>query len=369
MNADPRLASESIAGERPYQEDSVLVQKLSDGRLLVAVADGMGGHAAGEVASALALETLVQALEEGIGIDKAVQLANREVHDKAKDPGKHGMGTTLTAALVDDGEFMIANVGDSRGYLISDAGIRQITEDHSFVAEAMKRGQSEAEAMNTPYRDALTRSIGTSAEVEVDVFGPFPVETDTALLLCSDGLYKTLDDGDLRRIYVESGSPRGAAQTLVSSALENGSDDNITVAIAEYGEVPRVQGQSTQAMEFDPTDSPDDPGPVFPDDEGDRSSDDAEESDGRGRSVDHGPGDDDPAREDVPDGPTGAMDGERSPTGAAFTGGQPAVAPIEPRMDDHAQVAANAQGLPKAVVIAGTVVGLIILAWLLLRAL
>lgn len=129
----------------------------------------------------------------------------------------------------------------------------------------MRRGQSEAEAMNTPYKDALTRSIGTSADVEVDVFGPFPVQDDTALLLCSDGLYKTLDDGELRRIYTESGSPRGAAQTLVSSALENGSDDNITVAIAEYGEVPRVQGQSV-TIDFDPAEAPDDPGPVSAED-------------------------------------------------------------------------------------------------------
>ncbi len=373
MNEDPRLASESIAGERPYQEDSVLVQRLSDGRTLVAVADGRGCHAAGEVASARALENLVKPLEDGIGIDRAVELANREVHDKAKDPGKHGMGTTLTAALVDEGEFMVANVGDSRGYVISDAGIRQITEDHSFVAEAMKRGQSEAEAMNTPYRDALTRSIGTSAEVEVDVFGPFPVERDTALLICSDGLYKTLDDADLRRIYVESGSPRGAAQTLVSSALENGSDDNITVAIAEYGEVPRVQGQSTQAMEFDPTNAPDDPGPVFSDQDDDGSTDTAEERAG-GRSVGHGPGDkgpddDGPTMEDVPDRPTEAMAGEGSSADTAFTGDRPAAAPIEVRMDDHAEVVARAQGLPRAVVIAGTVLGLILVAWLLMGAL
>lgn len=248
MPDEPRLASESIAGQRPYQEDSVLVKSLSGGRVLVAVADGMGGHAAGEVASALALETLVEALEDGVAIDRAFALANRKVHEKASDPGKHGMGTTLTAALVDDGEYMIANVGDSRGYLISDTGIRQVTDDHSFVAEAMKRGQTEDQAMDTPYKDALTRSVGTEAEVEVDVFGPFPMEDDTALLVCSDGLYKTLDDDELRRIYVESGSPRGAAQALVSSALENGSDDNISVAIAEYGEVPRVRGQETDGI-------------------------------------------------------------------------------------------------------------------------
>lgn len=342
MPDEPRLASESIAGQRPYQEDAVLVRALSDGRILVAVADGMGGHAAGEVASALALETLEDALEDGIGIDKAFALANRAVHDKAKDPGKHGMGTTLTAALVDDGEFMVANVGDSRGYLISDAGIRQITDDHSFVAEAMKRGQTEAQAMDTPYKDALTRSIGTGPDVEVDVFGPFPVKADTALLICSDGLYKTLDDGELRRIFVESGSARGAAQTLVSSALENGSDDNISVAIAEYGEVPRVSGQSTVTMEFDPSVAPDDPGPV---NEG-------------------------PDEADVPD---------QGPEDEAVTGDLPAAAPPEPRLDTHAEarqasesddeVVAPEPGpptVPRAGIAALMAVVLALLAWMLL---
>ena len=247
---EPRLAVESIAGLRPYQEDSVLAETLSDGRVLVAVADGMGGHAAGEVASALALETLVAALEDGVALDAAFTRANEQVHAKADDPGKQGMGTTLVAALVEDGEYFIANVGDSRGYLISGDGIRQLTEDHSFVAEAVKRGQSLEEAMATPWRDALTRSIGTEPQVEVDVFGPFPVKPDTALLICSDGLYKTLSDEDLRRIYLQSSSPRGSAQTLVNEALDSGSDDNISVAISEYGEVPRVVAQGTMPMNF-----------------------------------------------------------------------------------------------------------------------
>ncbi len=264
MPDEPSLASESVAGLRPYQEDAVLVRSLADGRVLVAVADGMGGHAAGEVASALALETLVSALENGKGIDRAFEMANSQVHERAKDPGKQGMGTTLVAALVEDGEFMIANVGDSRGYLISGAGIRQITQDHSFVAEAMKRGRSESEAMDTPYRDALTRSIGTEARVEVDVFGPFPVEDDTALLVCSDGLYKTLGDEDLRNIFVQSGSPRDAARSLVSAALENGSDDNISVAIAEYGEVPRVEGHADVPARSDRGDGPEGGGVASP---------------------------------------------------------------------------------------------------------
>ncbi len=261
MAHEPRLAVESIAGQRPYQEDSVLARSLSDGRLLVAVADGMGGHAAGEVASALALETLVSALEGGEALDAAVVSANAAVHQQARDPDKKGMGTTLTAVLVDDGEYFVANVGDSRGYLLTGDGIRQMTEDHSFVAEAMKRGQSREEAMATPWRDALTRSIGTEPQVDVDVFGPFPVKDDSALLICSDGLYKTLSDEDLRRIFLQSGSPDTVARTLVSEALERGSDDNISVAIAEFGEVPRGSAQATVPLSYAP-DPDDDPGAV-----------------------------------------------------------------------------------------------------------
>jgi len=261
VEKEPRLAIESIAGQRPYQEDSVLAESLPDGRLLVAVADGMGGHAAGEVASALALETLVAALQEGQALDEAFTTANSSVNAKAAEPGKQGMGTTLVAALIEDGEYMIANVGDSRGYLLSGEGIRQLTDDHSFVAEAMKRGQTEAEAMATPWKDALTRSIGTEESVEVDVFGPFPVVDDTALLLCSDGLYKTLSDEDLRKIFLLSEEPGGSAQSLVSSAFESGSDDNISVVIAEYGTVPRDAAQATLIMSYVP-DAEDDPGVV-----------------------------------------------------------------------------------------------------------
>lgn len=257
MPNQPRLAIESIAGQRPYQEDSVLAETMVDGRTLIAVADGMGGHAAGEVASALALETVTAAIAEGQPLGDAFRLANSRVHDMASEPGKQGMGTTLVAVLTDGDAFSVANVGDSRVYLISGEGIRRLTEDHSFVAEAMRRGQTEEEAMATPWRDALTRSIGTDAEVEVDVFGPFPVEADSAFLICSDGLYKTLSDEEIRDLFAKSRGARGAAQTLVSAALDNGSDDNISVAIAEYGTVPRHTAPTTLVMSaFDPDPEP-----------------------------------------------------------------------------------------------------------------
>lgn len=247
-----RLSIESIAGRRPYQEDSVFAENLPDGRTLVAVADGMGGHAAGEVASALALETLVSALGDGEGLAAAFRLANERVHTGGTEPGKEGMGTTLTALLLDGSEYMIANVGDSRGYQISSDGIRQLTEDHSFMAEAIKQGQSEEEAMRTPWKDVLTRAIGTQAEVEVDVVGPSMVQKNTAFLICSDGLYKTLNDEKLRKLFAESVAPQDAVKSLVTAAFESGSDDNISVAIAEYGQVPRDTPPSPDVLSHSP---------------------------------------------------------------------------------------------------------------------
>ncbi len=270
MSERPRLAQHSIPGRRPYQEDSIHADALPDGRILVAVADGMGGHAAGEVASALALKTLKASLEAGIELGEAFRLANQQVHTKSKEPGKQGMGTTMVAVLLDDDSYLVANVGDSRGYLLSADGIRRITQDHSFVAEAMKRGQSEEEATTSQWRDALTRAIGTDAAVDVDVFGPFPVEKNTAFLLCSDGLYKTLKDADLRGIFGRSGGPKGAAQTLVAAAYDRGSDDNISVVIAEFGQVPREQAQGTMPLEFVPPELEGGP----PADEGEPGGDD-----------------------------------------------------------------------------------------------
>mgnify|MGYP003990313407 FL=1 len=248
----PRLATESIAGQRPYQEDNVLAKSLDDGRTLVAVADGMGGHAAGDVASALAMEPLVDAIEAGQSLSSAFTLANSAVHTKSREPGKQGMGTTLVAALVDGGEFHVANVGDSRCYLMTGDGIQQLSEDHSFVAEAMKRGQSEEEALTSKFKDALTRSIGIDEEVQVDTFGPFPVEDGTALFLCSDGLYKVMNNDRIRSLFGLSGGPRGAAQSMVATAFEDGSDDNISVAIAEWGEVTRERQMGTMPIEFVP---------------------------------------------------------------------------------------------------------------------
>ena len=278
----PRLAQESIAGARPYQEDAVLADTLPDGRTLVAVADGMGGHAAGDVASALALETLVEALGGGQDLEAAFLLANERVHAEANEPGKEGMGTTLVAMLLGGDSYQIANVGDSRAYVLSGEGIRQVTDDHSYVAEAVKQGQSESEAEASQWRNVLTRAIGTDAEVAVDLFGPFPVEHGTAVLLCSDGLYKVLSDGDLQDLFVQSAAPPGAAQAMVGEAYEQGSDDNISVAIAEFGEVPRDRPEATVELKWSPpsAEAPEvDPVEALEDDPVEAPEDDSEDVD------------------------------------------------------------------------------------------
>lgn len=244
MAKELRYSTLSLQGRRQQNQDSVLAERFPDDGLLLAVADGMGGHAAGEVASALAIETLLKAIRAGEGLEDGVRLANWQVHKKAQDPHRQGMGTTLTVMYLKDDRYRLANVGDSRAYRLSRRGIRQLTEDHSFVFEAMKRGQPEAVALDSPWKDALTRSIGTDEEVEVDVFGPFPVEDDTAVLLCSDGLYKTLERGEIWKIFMASADLHEAAQELATTAFERGSDDNITVAIAEFGAFPRRQAGS-----------------------------------------------------------------------------------------------------------------------------
>lgn len=244
MAKEIRFSTESVQGRRQQNQDSVLAERLPEDGFLLAVADGMGGHAAGEVASALALETLLRAIRARESLEEAVRLANRQVHEKAQDPDRHGMGTTLTVMHLKDDRYWLANVGDSRAYRLSRRGIRQLTEDHSFVSEAIKRGQPEGVALTSPWKDALTRSIGTGEEVEVDIFGPFPVEDDTAVLLCSDGLYKPLERGEIWKIFMASKDLHEAARKLTTAAYERGSDDNITVAIAELGAFPRRQPES-----------------------------------------------------------------------------------------------------------------------------
>ena len=222
---------------------------------IIVVADGMGGHAGGEIASELALTSLKKYLKTNFQKDQnkppqlrnivaeSVSQANATVHEKGqKTPKLKGMGTTLTAALIDDKHLTIANVGDSRGYLISDGVIKQITVDHSWVSEQVASGlMSEAQAKVHPRRNVITRSIGTSNHVNVDVFRE-NIKSGDIVLLCSDGLYPLVSDQEILS-HLNNRDIEKACDSLIDLANHRGGPDNITVVIAK---MPGNTNDSTQ---------------------------------------------------------------------------------------------------------------------------
>lgn len=242
-----RAASYTHAGRRRSNQDAVVERAFDGDRQLVAVADGMGGQSAGEVASARTLEVLVAELEVGSELGDAIRAANRAVYQDALHiPERRGMGTTLVALLRLGNTYHVANVGDSRAYRVTEEGIEQITADHSFVAEARRAGTLSAdEALASPWRNALTRAVGTEPQVQVDLFGPFQADVPHLVLLCSDGLHKSLPEGDIWRYVLATEDVDAGVQTLGALAFRHGSDDNISVAAVEFGLVTRSAAAPT----------------------------------------------------------------------------------------------------------------------------
>jgi protein phosphatase len=206
---------------------------------LFAVADGMGGAQAGEVASNLAAAALREDRAERAGgeerVDELIQEANRRVYQRqSQDASASGMGTTMTVALVEDGHVAIGHVGDSRAYLIRGHSLEQLTEDHSLVAELVRSGKlSPEEAEGHPQRSVITRALGTDPDVDVDTVS---VETRPGdlFLLCSDGLTSMVDDDTiLQEIERNRGDLKTAAKALVRAANKGGGEDNITVIFFE----------------------------------------------------------------------------------------------------------------------------------------
>jgi protein phosphatase len=231
-------AATDVGRVRDGNEDAYLVD---DAMGLVAVADGMGGHRGGEVASATALEALRAAVSAGRPLREAVEDANTAVFDKAgTDDSLHGMGTTLTAAtLAAGGTLLIGHVGDSRAYLLRDGELRQVTTDHSLVEELVRDGRlTPDEAAVHPQRSIITRALGVDATVDVDVY-PVELAAGDVLLFCSDGLTGMLQPdliaAELRREY----DPGRAATRLVDAANAAGGEDNITVVVVSVtGDAP-----------------------------------------------------------------------------------------------------------------------------------
>lgn len=239
-----RTGCHTECGRRPVNQDAVLAVRLSDGRELVAVADGMGGHSAGEVASQRALETVWGQLKAGADLRGAVAAANAAVHAAAASTGAwRGMGTTLVALLRNGSSYEIANVGDSRAYRITRDEVIQITMDHSFAAEALREARMGAsEIVESRWRNALTRALGTDPHVEVDCFGPFDAREPHAVLLCSDGLYRAMSDDLLREHVAAAEDPWAAARSLAAEAYRNGSSDNISAAVVLFqASEPRIK--------------------------------------------------------------------------------------------------------------------------------
>lgn len=206
---------------------------------LFVVADGMGGHQGGEVAANLAVRTLTNAeRSDREQLREAVAEANRVVHQTALEEAElHGMGTTLTTLAVSQEanthQFVILNVGDSRVYRHRDGQLEQLTEDHSYVAELVRRGELDDDAAQAhPYRNMLTRAIGVHAEVEIDEWLLEPVSGDR-FMLCSDGLTNELADLEIAEQLRFDKDPSTTAKALVGLANERGGRDNSTVLIVD----------------------------------------------------------------------------------------------------------------------------------------
>jgi PPM family protein phosphatase len=240
-NEDAFLIADLGGGKRDLRRDA-LPRALSADGILLAVADGMGGAAAGEVASCLAMEALRDALNKlparfgcATRLKRAAEVANERVWDAAqRRPERRGMGTTLTAALLQGGQVCIAQVGDSRAYLLRDRQVTQLTKDQSLVQHLLDAGALNAEeAERFPQRNVILQALGREPTVRVEVSN-FALRRGDHLLLCSDGLSNKLNGLDIRFAVEHTATLEDACRLLIEWANARGGEDNITVVIARY---------------------------------------------------------------------------------------------------------------------------------------
>ena len=236
---------------RDHNEDSILTLGAEQSHLnvdaLLAVADGMGGHAAGEVASGLTTSIINERFRSGEfsadprdGLEYALrtllQDVNRLVHIASQDSDKRGMGTTCTLAVIKDKRLYYAHVGDSRAYLFRNDELNQITDDHSWVEEMVRVGAISREAARAhPNRNMITRAIGLGADVVVDT-GSCALHEGDLIILCSDGLNSMISDEDIQSVAATS-SHGAVCAALIEAANQAGGQDNISVAVAYLGSV------------------------------------------------------------------------------------------------------------------------------------
>ena len=232
----------NVGRKRKLNQDFVYTSEKPVGSLpnLFIVADGMGGHNAGDYASKVTVETIVEKVGDSAEtertriLEEAIQTANTLIRAKAKESADlEGMGTTVVAATCSGRSLCVANVGDSRLYVANHKEIRQITKDHSWVAEMVRRGgMGKEEARNHPDRNIITRAIGADDEVKVDFFTVQLKEGDL-ILMCTDGLTNMLEDEEIRMILDGARDVVEKAEELVDAANERGGRDNISVILID----------------------------------------------------------------------------------------------------------------------------------------
>lgn len=217
---------------RDHNEDSLIIIPP-----LFAVADGMGGHEAGEIASEITVNTLAELAPSHLdaeGLTAAVEAANYNVMKAPRQGiGRDGMGTTLTAAMLEGERLLIAQVGDSRAYLLHKGHLQQITRDHSLMADLIEAGQiTREEARVHPNRSVITRAIGSDIHMRPDIY-ELNVDAGDRILLCSDGLSSMISNNAIESIMRRQSDAQHCADELVTAALENGGADNVTVVVAD----------------------------------------------------------------------------------------------------------------------------------------
>ena len=244
-NTRPLFGSRTDIGcVREHNEDSLIVAPP-----LYAVADGMGGHAAGEVASEIAVRTLGELAPrtaDTAALASAVASCNYAVINAAQSKGRAGMGTTLTAAILEGERLALAQVGDSRAYLLHLGKMQQLTRDHSLMAEMIEAGEiTEEEARTHPQRSVITRALGSDPDMLPDLY-ELNVSAGDRLLLCSDGLSTMISDEQICDILSRTRDPQRAATLLVNEAIAAGGTDNITVVVVDVEGNTAKQQQKTR---------------------------------------------------------------------------------------------------------------------------
>jgi len=236
-----RSFGKSVAGmQRKNNEDSIYTGgENAPVKNVFIVADGMGGHNAGEVASSLAIDTFVEYIKENYDSENLLDIlvegvvkANKVVFEEAvNNENENGMGTTFTCVCIEDKKLYAVHVGDSRIYILGKEGLKQITNDHSFVMEMVKQGRiTLEEARIHPKRNIITRAVGTEKSIDVDTIIK-EIKEDDIILMCSDGLYGMVSDADMEKIISESKDIKQCVETLILKANENGGKDNISAII------------------------------------------------------------------------------------------------------------------------------------------